>query len=111
MLSQGEAEELTRLCVEQAKASDSVALRLVTERISPPIRERANRMGLPRVASVSDLPAAPSRIMVAVSAGEITPGEGNALCGMLDSMRQAFETADLAARLDGARLAQGARDD
>jgi hypothetical protein len=113
MLLQGEAEELTRLCVERAKAGDGIALRLVMERIYPPIRERAIRVSLPRVDSVSHLPAALGRVMVAVSAGEITPGEGNALCGMLGSMRQAFETADLAARLDAmeARLAQGARDD
>jgi hypothetical protein len=113
MLLQGEAEELTRLCVERAKAGDGIALRLVMERIYPPIRERAIRMSLPRVESVLHLPAALGRVMVAVSAGEITPGEGYALCGMLGSMRQAFETADLAARLDAmeTRIAQGARDD
>jgi hypothetical protein len=99
-LLQGEAEEVTRTCIERAKGGDSTALRLVMERILPPMRERTIRIDLPTVASVADLPAALCTIMQAVAGGEISPGEGSALCTMLGPVRHAFEAADLGERMD-----------
>ena len=98
-LLQGEAKEVTQTCIERAKAGDSTALRLVMERICPPIRERAIRVDLPPVTSVADLALALCGIMEAVAAGEITPGEGSAPCAMLGSVRQAMEAAQLGERI------------
>jgi hypothetical protein len=98
-LLQGEAEEVTRTCIERAKAGDSTALRLVMERILPPIRERAIHIELPILASVADLPAALCRIMEALAAGDITPGEGSALCGILEAVRQSLQVAELDERM------------
>src|SRR5271168_1880776 len=39
-LLDGEADELTRLCIEKAKGGDMTALRLVMERIIPPRKDR-----------------------------------------------------------------------
>jgi hypothetical protein len=98
-LLQGEAEELTRTCIERAKAGDSVALRLAMERILPPTRERAIRIDLPSVASVADLPNTLGRILAAVAAGELRPSDGQVLCAMVAAQRQAFETVEIADRL------------
>jgi hypothetical protein len=79
-LLEGEAEELTRACIDKAKRGDSAALRIVMERILPPIRQRAIHVDLPHVASAADLRLAFDRILEAVAIGKMTPGEGLALC-------------------------------
>ena len=94
----GEAEALTRVCVERAKAGDPTAPRLVMERICAPIRERAVGLELPPVADAADLPDAIGRILEAVASGEISPSEGQAVAGLVGQQRQAFETAEFAER-------------
>src|SRR5271166_907949 len=61
-LLEGEAEALTRVCIERAKAGDSTALRLAMERICPPLRERAMLFELQSVTSAADLPVALGRV-------------------------------------------------
>jgi hypothetical protein len=99
-LLEGEAEALTRVCIERAKAGDSTALRIVIERICPPLRERAMMFELPRVTAAADLAVALGRILAAVAAGEILPAEGQTLCAILAALRQSLETVELAERLD-----------
>ena len=98
-LLDGEAEELTRKCIELAKAGDGTALRLCIERIIPPLRDRAIHFDLPKVVSVADVPAALASVLDCVASGEITPNEGGALCGLLGAVSKAFEVAELARRL------------
>jgi hypothetical protein len=81
-LLEGEAEALTRACIERAKAGDSTAMRIVMERISAPVRERAIMIELPPICEVADLPMALGRIVAAVAAGEIVPSEGQTLSSM-----------------------------
>jgi hypothetical protein len=95
----GEAEELTRTCINLAKGGDSTALRLCLDRLCPPMRDRSINFDLPKIASVDDIPAVISRAVDAVAAGEITPSEGGALCGMIAAASKAFEMAELAQRL------------
>jgi hypothetical protein len=64
------------------------------------MRDRAIHFDLPKVVSVADIPAAIGLAVDAVAAGEITPAEGGALCGMLGQVSRAFETAELAKRLE-----------
>jgi hypothetical protein len=94
-LLEGEAEALTRVCINRAKTGDSTALRIVMERISPPVRERAVMFELTPVTTAADLPVALGGILAAVAAGELSPSEGQALA----AQRQALETVALAERL------------
>lgn len=98
-LLEGEAEALTRVCIERAKAGDSTALRIVMERICPPIRERTIHIDVLPVASVADLPIVLDRIIGAVASGELSPGEGLTLSSIVLSAGRAFELGDLATRL------------
>lgn len=98
-LLEGEAEALTRVCIERAKAGNSTALRIAMERICPPSRERAIMFELPPIAVTADLPIALGRILAAVAGGDILPTEGQVLCSMLGAQRQALETAEIADRL------------
>jgi hypothetical protein len=98
-LFQGEAGELTRACIERAKAGDSTALRLAMERICPPLRERRVSIDIPPVASASDMPIVLDQIIGAVAAGKLSPGEGLTLSSIVLSAGKAFELGDLATRL------------
>jgi Family of unknown function (DUF5681) len=98
-LLQGEATAITRKAIERAKAGDSVALRIVMDRICAPLRERRVSFDIPPVASAADLPFAQERIIGAVASGELSPSEGLTLSSIVLSAGKAFELGDFAARL------------
>jgi len=98
-LLEGEAEALTRKVVELAKSGNPMALRLCLERLLPPRKDRPITFALPQLEGAEDLPQALKAILEAVARGEITPGEGQTLTGMLDAYRKGLETTDLEARI------------
>jgi hypothetical protein len=98
-LLDGEAEVLTRKLVELAQNGNPMALRLCLERILPPRKDRPINFILPDIKGAGDLLRVLQAILVAVARGEITPGEGQILTGMLDVYRKGLETADLEARV------------
>src|ERR671933_2883656 len=78
----GEAEELARGVLDEAKAGDKVARRFCLGRLLPPARER--RVLLPDLPAPSGWPARDAReafraIRAALLAGAVTPGEALAL--------------------------------
>jgi hypothetical protein len=95
-----EGESLVRTAIGMALSGDGGALRLSLDRLMPAAKERCIRIELPPVESVADVPRAIGVVVARVAAGELAPSEGTALCGMLSSMRSAFELVDLAARLE-----------
>ena len=99
-LLDGEAEALTRKCVDMALDGDSVALRLCLDRLCPPARERAidANVELPEL-TADNLPRAVATIVEAVAAGHLLPGEGQALIGMLEGLRKSIELAELEKRI------------
>jgi hypothetical protein len=94
-----EGEAITRKAVERAKEGDPAALRLVLERLIPPVRERRLALDLPRVETPAGVTAAIGAVLEAVGAGKITPGEGQALAGLLEAQRKNLETLELEARI------------
>ena len=98
-LMEGEAESITRTCIEAAKAGDLTAIRLVLDRLLPPAKERPLRVKLPDVVSLEDVAQAQAAILKAVAAGELLPTEGATLAGIVESRRKAIETAELEARV------------
>jgi hypothetical protein len=98
-LLEGEAEALTRRAIEAALQGDTTALRLCLERISPAPKDRPVQFEIPPVKSAADLPNALAAVFSAVAAGDLTPNEGTALAGLLDRFRDAYEAADIEARL------------
>ena len=98
-LLDSEGERITRRAIRLALSGDPVALRLCVERLIPARRERPIQVKLPVVKTVSDVSLAIGTVMAAVAKGTITPGEGQALAGLLDSHREALETQELESRL------------
>jgi hypothetical protein len=95
----GEGEILTRKAVELAQAGNVMALKMCLERLLPPRKERPILVNLPQVKGVEDIPAALGAILEAVAAGEITPGEGQAMAAMLEAYRRGLEMTDIEARV------------
>lgn len=106
-LMEGGAEEITRTVIDAAKAGDLAAARLVIERLAPPLRERPLSLPLPDTGTVAGVSAAQQAILQAVGEGEILPGEGSALAGIVESRRKALETVELEQRISALEAKHG----
>ena len=95
-LLEGETEAITRKAVELAKAGDTVALRLVLERLLP--KSRAVRIDLP-MRTLEDLDQAGETVREALAEGAVTLDEVRSLAGLLEARRRLIETTELERRL------------
>ena len=100
------AEAVARAVITAAKKGDTAAARLVLERVIPARKDMPVAIDLPVIADASGLVAAGNALLAAVSAGDITPGEAEAVMGLLERQRRLVETEDLAQRI--ADLERGA---
>lgn len=98
-LLDAEAKAVTAKAIKLAKGGDTVALRLVMDRIIPPRLERPISITLPPIQTMSDLPGVLIRIFEALAIGQILPGDASTLVSALSAIRQAYETCELAERL------------
>jgi hypothetical protein len=108
-LMEGGAEEITQAVVAAAKKGDLAAARLVIERLAPPLRERPLCLPLPDTRTVAGVSEAQQAILEAVGGGEILPGEGTALAGILEARRKALETVELEQRISALEARHGQR--
>jgi hypothetical protein len=100
---QGEA--LLRAAIERGRSGDVSALRLALDRLMPPLKDRLVEVNLESIATVTDLLQSIGVVIGDVAKGKLTPSEGATLVGMLSSMRSAFETCEMDARLRAIELA------
>ena len=98
-LLDGEAEALTRKCIERAKEGDMVAMRLCLERILPARKSRSVAFDLPTIDTAADLVPAFAAVVKAMASGEIAPDEAMTVAGVLEMKRKAIETVDIERRL------------
>ena len=96
---EGELGSVVRVVIDAAKAGDMTAARLVVDKMIPATRERALSIELPPIQDAGACAAAQSKVLEAVATGQLLPGEGEALSGLIEQQRRAFETADIAERL------------
>ena len=105
-LLEGEAETLTRKCIELANEGDTTALRLCMERLAPAMKSRAVRLPMLLVETTDDVLKAQAATIRTMAAGEITPDEAATIAGVLEAKRKAIETVQLEERV--AKLEQQA---
>jgi Family of unknown function (DUF5681) len=98
-LLEGEAEAIARKAVELAKNGDTVALRLVLERVAPLRRGKPVRFDLPTIETARDVSTALGGILAAAAQGELTADEAATIAGILEIQRKAIETLEIEARL------------
>lgn len=96
---EGELSDVVRVVINAAKAGDMAAARLVVDKLVPATRERPLSITLPEVTTANDCASAQAKVLAAVAAGEILPGEGEALSSLIEHQRRSMETSDLAVRI------------
>lgn len=99
-LLDGQAEALAQKAVEMALAGDVPALRLCLERLVPMRKERPIVLELPAPESAQGISAGFSKLVEALTHGELTPTETNSAAVLLESARRALETTELARRIE-----------
>ena len=98
-LLDGEAEELTRKCIELALGGDMTALRLCLERLVPPRRDAPVSFTTPVMETAGDAVSVLGAIVQAVADGEITPAEGATVASLIETFRRTLETEELERRI------------
>ena len=98
-MAESGGEEILRKTLEDAKAGDPNARKLVLDRIWPVRKGRPVSLNLPSIATGADVVAALGLVAEAVGAGELTPEEGASVAAVLEIKRKAIETAELDARV------------
>lgn len=109
LMEQG-AEEITMAVVDAARGGDLSAARLVLERLAPPMRERPINIDLPSTDTAEGIDKAHQAIIEAVGMGELLPGEGSALAGLVEARRKALETIELEQRVTALEEKHHAKD-
>lgn len=92
-------EAITKVVIDAAKKGDMAAARFIIERMVPPLRERPVELTLPRIETATGAAAAQQAILDAVAAGDLLPGEGATLSGIVEQRRKAIETEELEQRI------------
>jgi hypothetical protein len=98
-LLDGEAELVTRKAIEMAKDGDSIAMRLVLDRLLPPRRDRPVNFALPKLETPADAVKATAAIAEAVASGDLTPMEAGEMAKLVEGFTRAFEIHDIDKRL------------
>ena len=108
-IGEAAAREVMGAVVGAAVAGDMRAAEILLRRLWPERKGRPLAVDLPPITGAADLPAAVGAVVQAVAAGDLTPEEGAAIAGILETQRRAIETADLAARIEALELAGGGK--
>jgi len=95
----GEAEAISRRCVEMALAGDSTAMRLCMERIVPAKRDRPVTLNLPSIRDAAGVSAALDEVLQSTANGSLTIPEASGLSQILEARRRSLETVELEGRL------------
>ena len=98
-LMESGAADVAKVIIDAAKGGDLAAAKMVLERLAPPMRERPIRIGLPATVSAQGCSEAQDAILQAVGAGDLLPGEGATLAGIIENRRKAIETVELEQRI------------
>jgi hypothetical protein len=94
-------QSVVRVVVAEAKnARANWACKLVIERILPPAREAPIQFKLGSVKSPLEIPGRIQEVLGLAAAGEISLSDAERICGVLNTLLAAFETADMAQRLE-----------
>jgi hypothetical protein len=92
-------ENLIKKCLYMAHQGNPTALRLCMERLMPAQRHRTVQFKVPPVKTLADVNAASESVLSDVARGQLTPGEGQAVSGLLEGRRRVIETQEMEQRI------------
>lgn len=99
-LFEGGVHDIAAAVIDQARAGDLTAARIVLDKVLPNAKERTIALpDLPTTDTAAGVSNAQQKILEAVAAGVITPGEASTLSSVLEQRRKALETMELEQRI------------
>ncbi len=98
-LLDGQAETLTRKAIEKALEGDLAALRLCLDRICPPRKDAPVALKMPPMNGAGDAATVMALVLTTVASGELTPTEGGAIAGLVETYRRTLETTEIERRI------------
>jgi hypothetical protein len=101
-LLEGQAEALTRKCIEMALAGDVTAMRLAMERVYPARKDRPVPFAMPPIATARDAADIAAAVAQAVAAGHLSPSEAAEIGKVIEIYVKAYQTAELNDRVERA---------
>jgi hypothetical protein len=93
------AESLIKKCLSLADQGNMAALRILMDRLVPPLRQRPLQFKLPRTKTIAAVSAASELVLGAVTRGQLTPAEGENFSRLLDGRRRMIEAQELEERV------------
>lgn len=93
-----EGSEIARVVIDAAKAGDMTAANMVLQRLSPPLRARAEKVTF-ELSPDAPLTEQAQQIMTAVAAGDIDPETGKLLIDAISAFAGLKQVDDLEQRL------------
>lgn len=105
-LMEGEAEAITRKCIDEAKGGNMVAVKICMERLYPPRKDAPISFQVSKMETTADAVSVMGDVLEAMAAGDISPSEAQAVAGIVETFRRTIETNDIERRiaeLEGAR--------
>jgi hypothetical protein len=105
------ADQLIEMATTFAKSGDMTAMKIVMDRIIPPLRDEPIHVSTPNIESVEDCVRAQAAVVNALAAGEILPSDGQVMSALIEAQCRAYETHEMAKRLDAIEKAITRKDD
>jgi hypothetical protein len=99
LLLERDLEEICNRVIEEAKAGNMQAVKMILDRILPPKKDSPIAIDIPEIKTSSDILQAINCISTAVGQGEISPSEGETLSKIIDIHSKALEIYDFEKRL------------
>ena len=93
------SKPLIRKCIMMAMEGDATAMRLCMERLVPARRELPVKIGKLPTRTAEDLAKASETLTQKVTAGELTPGQGQAFAEVFNRRREVILTHDIDQRV------------
>lgn len=94
-----EVKDICQTVIIEAKAGNMQAAKIIMDRLFPPRKDNPIHIELPVIETTNDLLKATGKITDAVSSGQISPSEGEALARIIDIHVKAIELTEFETRL------------
>ncbi|HEV7736672.1 MAG TPA: DUF5681 domain-containing protein [Chlamydiales bacterium] len=92
-------QDICKTVIEEAKAGDMQAARIILDRLLPPRKDNPIQIDLPQMGTCADIVKAIECIANAVGSGQISPSEGEALARIIDIQARTLELNEHEQRL------------
>ena len=97
---EGEAEAIIKAMIEQAKAGDMQAAKVLLDRVLPALKPESQAIHLPELVAAGTMAEKARAAIDAAGAGAVSPSAASDLVAAIAGLARVVETTELQQRLD-----------